>query len=286
MRARLWAACPELNDHADDAALAALDAAWTDAPVHRYNDVPAAAQAIVAALPAEVQGPWLSAWLCRHAARFPTRFAETGLAAEFAYHYTDHLHRILDQVDADPHAARLTADAFLKDAWIARGVMVPAFAQIWWPRSGISARTVLRAGPRAIAYVFGRCGGRKPFLEGHTHDPVARAYWNAAGWAEALRLAALALPAFPEARGAFGSAWFYDPAILAISPRIAFAQELQVGQGAFRLKVGSNPDAIRNACATSAERRNRYKDGRYLPTDYAIVWSRRDLIARYDARAA
>ncbi len=161
--------------------------------------------------------------------------------------------------------------------------MIPAFAQVWWPHSGLSAAAVLRRGPRAAAYVFLRCGGRAPFLEGHTHNPVAKAYWNEAGWGEALRLAALALPALPRARGVFGTAWFYDPAILEISPRIAFAQNLQVGHGAHRIMIGSNADAIANATATSAERRNRYQDGRYLPTDYAIIWSRNDLIAAYGA---
>jgi hypothetical protein len=91
----------------------------------------------------------------------------------------------------------------------------------------------------------------------------------------------LALPALSQVRGAFGTAWFYDPAIREISPRIGFAQDLQIGRGAFRLKVGSNEAAIANATATSAERRNRYREGLYLPTDYSIIWSRRDLIAAY-----
>ena len=66
-----------------------------------------------------------------------------------------------------------------------------------------------------------------------------------------------------------------------VSPRIAFAQDLQVGKGGYRIRIGSNAAAIANALATSAERRNRYQDGSYVPTDYAIVWSRRDLIAAY-----
>jgi len=53
--------------------------------------------------------------------------------------------------------------------------------------------------------------------------------------------------------------------------------------GAHRFKVGSNQAAIANATLTSAERRNRYRDGLYLPTDYAIIWSRRDVGAAYGA---
>jgi hypothetical protein len=110
---------------------------------------------------------------------------------------------------------------------------------------------------------------------------VAKAYWNENGWREALRLAALALPSLPQARGIFGTAWFYDPAVKQISPRISFAQDLQVGMGAHRLEIGSNEAAVANATATSAERRNRYQAGTYLPTDYAVIWSRKDLIAAY-----
>ncbi|HEY1607351.1 MAG TPA: hypothetical protein VGF77_17315 [Allosphingosinicella sp.] len=250
-------------------------------PVHKYNEVPAAAAASVAALAEELRGPWLCALTLWHIERFDAAFASSRLPDEFALHYADHFHRILDQIGKDPGFADLARDSFLKDLWLARAVMIPAFAQIWWPRSGLSARDVLRAGPAACAYVFLRGGGRRPFLEGHTHDPVARAYWNEPGWGEALRLAALALSALPELRGAFGTAWFYDPKVKEVSPRIAFAQDLQIGRGAFRLKVGSNEAAIANATATSAERRNRYREGLYLPTDYSIIWSRKDLIAAY-----
>ena len=252
-----------------------------NAIVHKHNEVPAAATALLAGLAEPLRAPWLCALLLWHIARFEQAFAASRLHPEFALHYADAFHRILDQIERDPRFAVLARDSFRKDLWIARAVMIPAFAQVWWPRSGLSAKAVLRAGPRAAAHVFLRCGGRRPFLEGHTHDPVAKAYWNEPGWGEALRLAALALPALPEIRGAFGTAWFYDPAIKRISPRIGFAQDLQVGHGACRIRIGSNAAAIANATATSAERRNRYRDGSYVPTDYAVIWSRRDLLAAY-----
>jgi hypothetical protein len=250
-------------------------------PVHKYNPLPAEAEALLAALPEPLRAPWLCALLLWHIARFESAFAASGLDPEFALHYGDAFHRIIDQVDADPGFADAASDSFLKDLWLTRLVMIPAFAQVWWPRSGLSARDVLRGGLAASAYVFLRCGGRRPFLEGHTHDPVARAYWNEAGWGEALRLAALALPALPLALGAFGTAWFYDPAILEVSPRISFAQDLQVGRGALRIRIGTNEGALANALATSASRRLLHEQGRYTPADYAIIWSRRDLAAAY-----
>ena len=250
-------------------------------PVFKYNRVPDAAAALAAEVPEDLRSAWLCALLLWHIGRFDQAFADSGLPGEFALHYADGFHRMLDQVEKDASFADLARDSFLKDLWLARGVMIPAFAQLWWPHSGISAAVVLRAGPAATARVFLGCGGRRPFLEGHTHDPMAKAYWNEKGWGEALRLAALALPALPAARGVFGSAWFYDPAIMQLSPRISFTQDLQLGRGAWRIRVGSNPDAIANATATSAERRNRFRNGSYLPTDYAMIWSRARLLAAY-----
>ncbi|HMJ93231.1 MAG TPA: hypothetical protein VK472_03940, partial [Allosphingosinicella sp.] len=257
--AALHATHPGLSGAVEAVPFERFEAAWgTPDAGCKYTHVPEAAAALLGTLGEELRSPWLCALLLRHAERFDLAFAETGLHSEFALHYTDTFQRLLDQIEKDPSFADLSSDSFLKDLWLARLVMIPAFAQVWWPWSGLSGRDILRGGPAALAYVFLRCGGRRPFLEGHTHDPVARAYWNEAGWREALRLAALALPALPQAKGVFGTAWFYDPAVREISPRIAFAQDLQAGRGASRLRIGSNEAAIANATATSAERRNRY----------------------------
>ena len=281
-REKLEAAYPALARAIATVPFAAFEAAHLPAPVvHSYHETPAAARALFGQVPEDLRTGWLSALMLDLMGRFDHIFAATRLPEEIALHYIDAFHRIIDQIDADPGFADLDSDVFMKDLWLTRVVMIPAFAQIWWPRSGLSGREVLKGGLRPTLYVFGRCGGRRAFLEGHTHDPVAKAYWNEAGWRQALRLAAMALPSMPAIKGAFGTAWFYDPAIRGISPRISFAQDLQIGRGAHRLEIGSNDAAIANATATSAERRNRYKEGNYLPTDYAVIWSRRDLTAAY-----
>ncbi|HEX8216346.1 MAG TPA: hypothetical protein VF577_02670 [Allosphingosinicella sp.] len=280
----LFAAHPALPDMIAGVPFERFEAADRVKTILRgYHDVPQEAAALVARIDPALRGPWLCALLLWHIGRFERAFEASRLDSEFALHYADAFHRILDQIEKEPDFADLSKDSFLKDLWLCRVVMIPAFAQVWWPHSGLATRAVLRGGAAAARYIFLRCRGRRPFLEGHTHDPVARAYWNEAGWGEALRLAALALPALPAVRGAFGTAWFYDPAILEISPRIRFAQDLQVGKGACQFEIGSNEAAVANATATSAERRNRYRDGSYVPKDYAIVWSRRDLAAAYGA---
>ncbi len=252
-------------------------------PVFKYNVLPADAAALLEGLPADLRPAWLCALLIWHMEQFNSNFDASGLPDEFALHYTDCFHRILDQIEGDTGFADGFNDSFLKDLWLTRTVMIPAFAQLWWPHSGISVRPLLRAGPAALARQYLACGGRKPFLEGHTHDPMAKAYWNEAGWGEALRLAALAIPTLPQARGIFGSAWFYDPVILEISPRVRFAQDLQLGKGAWQVKSGSNPDTIANATATSPTRRKLFEEGSYLPTDYMVIWSRSALLKAYGA---
>ena len=257
----------------------AADAVTT--PVRNYHFLPEPAKACLDAVPETLRAPWLCALLLWHMERFPEAFERSGLHGEFALHYADSFHRLLDQIEEDTAFADMASDSFRKDLWLARLVMIPAFAQVWWPHSGIAARTLFLSHIAAVVRLFTQCGGRRPMLEGHTHDPVARAYWNEAGWREALRLAALALPALPAARGVFGTAWFYDPAIVSVTPRLAYVQQLQLGRGAFRLKVGSNPDAIANATRTSSDRRSRFEQGSYLPTDYSIVWSRAAIRAAY-----
>lgn len=249
--------------------------------VFKYNRMPGAALAVVDQVREALRPAWLCALAVHHLGEFEANFAASNLPGEFALHYADAFHRILDQIERDPGFADLRSDSFLKDLWLTRAVMIPAFAQLWWPHSGISARPLLRDGPLTMARVWLGCGGRAPWFEGHTHDPVAKAYWNEAGWGEALRLAALALPAMPHVRGVFGSAWFYDPVILELSPRVAFAQTLQAGRGAWQVKMGSNADAVANSTATSPSRREAYEVGTYLPADWLMIWSRANLIKAY-----
>ena len=142
-------------------------------PVFRYNEVPAEAVALLHRVPQRLRSPWLCALLLWHMDRFDRVFAAHGLDGEFALHYADTFHRLIDQIAKDVTFAELSRDSFLKDLWLARVVMIPAFAQVWWPHSGLAARDVLRGGPGAALYVFGRCGGRRPFLAGIPIDAIA-----------------------------------------------------------------------------------------------------------------
>jgi len=273
---------PGLRRAIAEVPFAAFEAAHDDAPtVHCYRWIPDAARQVLAQVPERLRPAWLCALLIDRIAAFDAGFDRIGLPKEFRLHYTDAFHRILDQIERGTGFADIASDAFLKDLWLARGVMIPAYASILWPRSGLAREQIWHGGLRAVVKTLRRCGGRRPMIEGHVHDAMARAYWNEPGWRETMRLGAMALIAMPWLKGSFGIAWYYDPAVLAITPKLGFTHRMQLDHGAFRFRIGSSPATIDHALAANAARRNRYREGTYLPTDYAIVWPRRALIEAY-----
>ena len=231
-----------------------------------------------ARLTADADDAWLCGFLLWNIERFDARFERLGLDAEFRRHFVDSFHRIIDQIAADPSFVRRARDVFMKDLGITRGTLIPAAARLLYPHTGLSASQLLR-NPGALPYVYGRCGGRRPFFGLHVHQPMAASYFNPAGWAECHRLARLALAAFPQVRGVMGASWFYDPAVAKFSPHLAYLLEAPLRGGARLLRLGESPDFTRDAIAASRARRAAYEAGAYKPTGYGLLWSRRDLEA-------
>jgi hypothetical protein len=231
-----------------------------------------------ARLTAGVDDAWLCGFLMWNIDRFDTRFEQFGLDPEFYCHFIDSFHRIADQIAADPSFVHRKRDVFLKDLGITRCTLIPAAARLLYPYTGLSVSQLL-GNPGALPYVYGRCGGRRPFFGLHVHQPMAAAYFNPAGWAECHRLARLALAAFPQVRGLMGASWFYDPAAAEVSPHLAYLLEAPLHGGARLLRLGESPDFTRDAIAASRTRRAAYEAGAYKPTGYALLWSRKDLEA-------
>ena len=249
-----------------------------------YAHLPKPSLAQMRGVPDSVRPAYLSSLLLWQMDQFEERFSASGLHPQFAPHYIDSFHRIIDQILTKPEQVEVSKDSFLKDLWITRVVMIPALAQVWWPHSGLSLRQLASGGIDALSYCFLRCGGRRPFLEGHTHDSmVAQGHWTAQGWSETLRLAALALSTLRRHRGVFSVAWYFDPEVARISPRLAFLADLYARSGPHRFRVGTNAATIANATAKSATRRRLYAAGSYLPTDYCVVWGRANLLSAHPA---
>lgn len=231
-----------------------------------------------AAIAAGAEPVWFAGFLLWNIERFEGRFRALGLDGEFRLHFNDAFHRILVQIDDDASYAQPGNDRFMKDLGIVRGMLIPALGRLLYPFSGLSLAHVIK-NPRALPFVYLRCGGRRPYFGLHVHPAMIRAFFNPAGWSECHRLAALALQAFPELRGVMAASWFYDPAATRISPHLGYLVDAPLRHGARLLRLESTPGAMRDALATSKTRRAAYECGTYQPRSYAMLWSRADLLS-------
>jgi hypothetical protein len=172
-------------------------------------------------------------------------------------------------------------DPFLKDLRIAAGYTVPGGAQDIDLVGRISKKSGLKAMVTSRAFRTGmkvmRTGGLRWFsihtdqryLEEFNADGRDRCY---------LRIAELLLRD-SAVKGMVGTSWYYDPALPAISPRLAYLQQRPLDAGAFLVRRGRGAIHTQRATLTSETRRKLYKEGKYLPVCYSLVWPRDALIA-------
>jgi len=78
----------------------------------------------------------------------------------------------------------------------------------------------------------------------------------------------------PRVKGLYSSAWYIDPAVATIQPRLAFLREFFLKNGGFVHRLGVTPSSIEDALRKSATRRRLYDEGKYQPTAWARYWPR------------
>ena len=247
---------------------------------HGYHPAPAVAAALDDLTDDERQA-FLYGFLLWQMGNFPERFAASRLPQEFALHYADCFHRVMDGIEDRSFPYDLRLDLVHKDLALTRLALIPAVAQLLYPHAGVPMKPLLTWGPGAWRYVWGRCGGRSPMVEIHTHDPMAGAYFNAAGWEETYRLTALLMRGSGELRGLIGFSWFYDPQLEELSPRLGYLRHSPVSQGARLVPMDADGDSARLATATSPSRRAAYEAGAYRPRRHGLIWSRADMLKHY-----
>lgn len=76
----------------------------------------------------------------------------------------------------------------------------------------------------------------------------------------------------PDVKGVFNANWYYDPNVGKISPNLAYLSEFASTNGAMLVKLAPDQSAIGDATSKSKTRREKYKQGEYLPTRYARFW--------------
>lgn len=115
--------------------------------------------------------------------------------------------------------------------------------------------------------------GLSPVLEVHLPRLTNRHVTEPEVDASHLRLARVA-QMNPEMKGLYSSAWYIDPAVAAIQPRLAFLREFFEQNGGFVHKLGVTESSIADATRKSATRRRLYEEGKYQPTAWARYWPR------------
>ncbi len=101
---------------------------------------------------------------------------------------------------------------------------------------------------------------------------------NEKGRNECYKGVALLLNNIPNVKGMFACSWYYDPVVKEISPHLSYLCESAVRSGAQVYKIGSSQTDINNATQRSSKRRILYKEGKYLPTNHMLIWSRKNLL--------
>jgi len=217
-------------------------------------------------------------------AGLPARAAALGVPAAFLPELAHEAERIL----AHPPDG-IADDEARKDLAICLCVALPCVAQIVETCGAVSRRPLLTGAPGSLAllrHLLGTRGATSPYLEIHTHTPLLGGFIRPQGWERCYRLLAELLRRDPNCLGMISGSWFYDPAVAAISPRLAFLSETPLAGGAFRVRVGASAEDYALATAKSDLRRTLAQKGKYVPTKWQLIWPRKALLAWADAHAA
>jgi len=172
-------------------------------------------------------------------------------------------------------------DYYAKDVRYALGLSVPGgTVQIdlkYQIGPKLIWRDMIKTGSLASLAAYTASGGWGYWYNDHL-DLRSMEEFNSKGWTACFVRIAEMLELNPSIRGLAGVSWFYDPAVPAISPHLAYLQELPTKHGAFLVHTGTLPHDVENATVRSFARRKLHQEGRYQPACYLLAWPRRHLI--------
>ena len=204
-----------------------------------------------------------------------------GLPARVRAHQYKQFERIAAHDDAMLGYCSPGADVFLKELGLATLRLYAGASSLIDPHSGVGRSLLWKGGlgqlPGRLLW-FARAGGFRPYFEVHVHKLYLDEF-NEAGRNECYRCCADLYALHPEVLGMIGGSWFYDPAVAAISPHLAYLRTVPQAGGARVLFVSHDAQAVANATATSSTRRALHAAGRYQPASWTLVWARRDQLA-------
>lgn len=165
-------------------------------------------------------------------------------------------------------------DVYWKDLALVRQRMFPAGAGILDVYSGFGLTQGFSLNPIQSLHFLRLLvaqGGRKGYYQIHFHFPNAKEF-NEQGRKECFLRIAEMLERNNEIRGFFGCSWYYDPKLKNVSPNLMYLQQVPLDNGAKTFFVGA--DSTGNAFVKSKTRERLYKEGKYTPKIYMLVWPR------------
>lgn len=179
----------------------------------------------------------------------------------------------------EPDAAYydFAADPYAKDFALLTHRFIPLGAEFAEPDAAVP-RGVLRAGPGAAWLMLARARGFRPFFALHAH-PLSLGDFNPEGWVATYHRLAELLEANPGVRGMTSASWFLDPALAAVSPRLAYLRDVPEAGGARFFFAARDARGESGALARSPTRRALFEQGRYVPEVWLRVWLRGDVVA-------
>ena len=172
-------------------------------------------------------------------------------------------------------------DFFAKDVRYALGLTVPCGALQFDLNGVVGPKLVARdlMGTRSLrstaGYIASKGWGR--WYSNHI-DVRAIKEFTPDGWTASFARIAELLVLNPSVRGVAGVAWFYDPALVRVSPHLAYIGETLQRSGAFRVTMKTQEPDIANALARSLSRKRFHERGEYSPACYLVAWPRRALL--------
>jgi hypothetical protein len=125
----------------------------------------------------------------------------------------------------------------------------------------------IKLGIKKLYYCIHTCDRYLPFLFTEREREKAN-----------IRIAEL-LKQNPSIKGLYCSSWFLDPVLEYISPHLTYLRQVPEQNGARVFRMGVRQSYIDKAIALSPKRKKMYAEGKYIPTFYAYIWPRKELIA-------
>ncbi len=199
--------------------------------------------------------------------------------------YFDWFRRIMDDFSREPDDFYdHNKDLFCKDLGVCSMRILP-MGSFLIEISGIGKRLFFTGDFRQLfnylKYTLFKTKGFKPFYSYHMDQRYLKEF-NPEGWDQCYLQIAEMLKLNPRIKGTFGVTWFFDPQLEQISPRLSYLRKRPERRGAKIFRVGSSDSDVRLSIMKSPTRRRLYKEGKYKPTGYMLVWPRQDLIAWAD----